>query len=977
MPHIIAGIYRIDKEIGSGGGGIVYIGEHIRLGKRIVLKADKRKVTAKPEILRREVDALKNLSHTYIPQVYDFVIEGENVYTVMDYIEGESLDKPLKRGERFSQRDIIKWSVQLLEALSYMHSREPHGILHGDIKPANIMLTPERNICLIDFNIALALGEEGAVKVGYSQGYASPEHYGIDFSNVTEKNYSTENTDTETMSKYIENEFKIKSNDLSETLTMVNNKAYDAVYSSYSSGKRSVMIDVRSDIYSLGATLYHLVTGRRPSKNIDEIYPITYAEASKSFINIIEKAMQPNPQLRYQSADEMLEDLKNLRRNDFRAVKMRKFQRITAAVLSAVFISGAAMSFIGLGQMKQIEESYSLAADSEKALAKGDNIKAISLAHQALESHGIFSISYTAEAQKALSDALGVYDLSDGMKDAGVVSLKSEALKISISQDGNYAAAVYQGGVAVIDTLKSEIIADLPANQSALSDAIFSGNDCLIYAGEEGITAYSVKNNKELWKGAPATGICVSTDGKYAASIYKDASEAIIYDMEMGKEIQRISFESRKQPVAVNDNFADPNDSIFALNNDGSMLAVSFDDGSLTLFDLNDRENDLIIYEDTEYTHFEGGFFGKYFAFSSTNDQESVYMSVDCEAAEALTSFSMQSIINVKTDESGIYLCNEGTVVKIDPVSGQQEEKAYIPDMCADYFVCNDFTVLASENGGLLYFDNKAMQMTSSNTANIVENNKNETAYDSVAYNMVVAADKTSIAGNIGSSDIRIMIMKDNSESQIFKYDSSYDHDEARVSADGKTVMLFNYKNFRLYSIDGNIIYSQDIPYEAQVYDQQYRRTGNESYLEVIYNDGTRRYYSAENGTLISEEIGEKPDFSLYEEFETERFRIESPLHGVPVVYDKKTNKEYKKLEPDDYLTYVTQTEDFIITEYITSEGDRYGLLLNENCETIAYLPYLCDFVDGKLIFDYRTGNLRCTRIYSIDELIAMADSVV
>lgn len=86
MPEIIAGIYRIDKKIGSGGGGVVYIGEHMRLGKRIVLKADKRKITAKPEILRREVDALKNLSHTYIPQVYDFVTDGDTVYTVMDYI---------------------------------------------------------------------------------------------------------------------------------------------------------------------------------------------------------------------------------------------------------------------------------------------------------------------------------------------------------------------------------------------------------------------------------------------------------------------------------------------------------------------------------------------------------------------------------------------------------------------------------------------------------------------------------------------------------------------------------------------------------------------------------------------------------------------------------------------------------------------------------------------------------------------------
>ncbi|MGN1025206.1 MAG: serine/threonine protein kinase [Faecousia sp.] len=189
-PHSIASTYEIVREIGSGGGGVVYLAKHLRLGKLVVLKADKRSLTAKPEVLRREVDALKNLSHTYIPQVYDFVSENDTVYTVMDYIEGESLDKPLRRGERFEQRRVIKWACQLLEALCYLHSRPPHGILHSDIKPANVMLTPEDNVCLIDFNIALALGEEGAVRVGFSRGYASPEHYGVDYSAINQTRLS-------------------------------------------------------------------------------------------------------------------------------------------------------------------------------------------------------------------------------------------------------------------------------------------------------------------------------------------------------------------------------------------------------------------------------------------------------------------------------------------------------------------------------------------------------------------------------------------------------------------------------------------------------------------------------------------------------------------------------------------------------------------------------------------------------------------
>lgn len=80
MARIIANTYEILQEIGSGGGGIVYLGRHLRLGKLVVLKADRRTLSSRPEVLRREVDALKNLSYTYIPQVYDFLVEDGVVY---------------------------------------------------------------------------------------------------------------------------------------------------------------------------------------------------------------------------------------------------------------------------------------------------------------------------------------------------------------------------------------------------------------------------------------------------------------------------------------------------------------------------------------------------------------------------------------------------------------------------------------------------------------------------------------------------------------------------------------------------------------------------------------------------------------------------------------------------------------------------------------------------------------------------------
>ena len=92
--------------------------------------------------------------------------------------------------------------------------------------------------------------------------------------------------------------------------------------------------------------------------------------------------------------------------------------------------------------------------------------------------------------------------------------------------------------------------------------------------------------------------------------------------------------------------------------------------------------------------------------------------------------------------------------------------------------------------------------------------------------------------------------------------------------------MLFSYQQFRLYHINGELIQEVSIPNAKQVYDQQYIREGIDSWLEVIYNDGTIAAYSAEDGSLLYETSKETPDASLYEEFFTDKLRIESPLHG-------------------------------------------------------------------------------------------------
>lgn len=144
--------------------------------------------------------------------------------------------------------------------------------------------------------------------------------------------------------------------------------------------------------------------------------------------------------------------------------------------------------------------------------------------------------------------------------------------------------------------------------------------------------------------------------------------------------------------------------------------------------------------------------------------------------------------------------------------------------------------------------------------------------------------------------------------------------------------------------------------------------------LKISYYDGTVRRYAASNGALISEEQIAPPNKSLDEEFRTSRLRIVAPLHDRSTIYDQESGRVIREMETEDSATYVTETGDCVIVEYITSQGERYGLLLNEDCETLARLPGLCDILpDGTLVFDDMRGNLRQSRIYSKQDLIDLA----
>lgn len=948
MADIIDFTYEVIKKLGAGGGGNVYLANHLRLGKLVVLKADKRKITTRQELLRREVDVLKDLSHPYIPKVYDFFVEAGTVYTVMDYIKGESLDKPLKRGEKFSQPQVIKWAGQLLDALCYLHSpthgTPPRGFVHSDIKPANLMRTPDNDICLIDFNIALALGEENVI--GCSAGYASPEHYGLDFS-----------TGSDTVGG--EDVTSVLDKEDDEDPTFAIDRVYERSLSG-SSKKLIVVPDIRSDIYSTGATLYHLLSGRRPARNAKNVTPLSEEEFSPQLVRIITKAMNPNPDLRYQTAEEMLWDFSHLRERDPRVRRQRRSRIAAGIVFATAFTLSAAAAFIGLKRMQTTESWLKLVQYSKNALEEGDADLALDYALQSFPTGAsVVEPGYIAQAQRALTSALGVYDLSDGYKSHETVSFPSAPLYMSISPNGKTACCVYAYTVAVFDTSSAQILAALPAEQSALAEVEYLDDSTIVYAGEGGIKAYDIETGRELWTGRPATAISVSGDRISVAAVYKDESFATVYDAHEGSVKYTVDFQGRNQRVTVNDSFANPNDSLLALNEDGAMLGVSFEDGSLEVYSLLDREEDIVLFDDaSDYTHFEGGFYKQYFAFSAAGPSDSIFAVIDTKEQSQTGGFESENIFHVQADDCGIYVQTDNLLVKIHPVTGEQTPLITTSETIRIFARSGPHTLAASQNK-FMFFD-----------ANANQNSAYESEYEC---DFVQLSGNMALIGSRDSSAVRIMRYENHPDTELFSYNPSYQHDEARVSGDKKTVMLFSYDEFRLYGIDGKLIKAVSIPNADQVYDQQYVRDGENSWLEVIYNDGTVFIYSAKDGSLLKERAGEKPDGTLFEEFYTDRLRIESPLHGAPAVYDNKSQKLVARLEEDDYLTYVTQAGNYIITQYVTAAGFCYGQLLNEKCEVLADLPYLSDIIGDTLIFDYPTGNMRESRIYDIDELMEMA----
>lgn len=283
---VIDGKYEVLREIGRGGMSIVYLAMDTRLNKQWAIKEIWKKGNGKKDeiivnSLLAEANLMKRLDHPALPRIVDIIDNGETIYVIMDYIEGESLDKILNEYGSQPEELVIGWAKQLCDALSYLHSQKP-PIIYRDMKPANIMLKPEGNIKIIDFGIAREYKEQklSDTTVLGTKGYAPPEQY-------------------------------------------------------------SGQTDARSDIFALGMTMHHLLTGIDPRSG--EAYaPVRMwnPELSEGIEIIIDKCVEPAAENRYQNCADLLYDLEHpeLITKDYKKRQKRKVRLFAASFIMAVLM---------------------------------------------------------------------------------------------------------------------------------------------------------------------------------------------------------------------------------------------------------------------------------------------------------------------------------------------------------------------------------------------------------------------------------------------------------------------------------------------------------------------------------------------------------------------------------------------------------------------------------------------------------------
>ena len=380
--QIIENKYEILKRIGKGGMSEVYLAMDRNLNKQWAVKEIKKKARDKNnEVVIQsaiaEANMMKKLDHPCLPRIVDIIDRKNVIYVVMDYIEGEPLSKILEKYGAQPQEIVIEWAKELAGVLEYLHMQDP-PIIYRDMKPANVMLQPNGHIKLIDFGIAREYKEqnvEDTVSLG-TKGYAAPEQFG---------------------------------------------------------GKGQT--DPRTDIYCLGVTLYHLVTGQNPCEPPYELYPIRHwkPELSAGLESIILKCTQMNPQDRYSSCAELIYALQHYEEEDeaYKKQLKRKLKIFVGTLVASVVcvLAGVTCQAISTKMNNDDYESYLLRAEKsatyqervqnclDAIYVKPNEIEAYKKLIEAYKEDAVFTVDEEAQFKSAINSHLKELSNSKGYAD--------------------------------------------------------------------------------------------------------------------------------------------------------------------------------------------------------------------------------------------------------------------------------------------------------------------------------------------------------------------------------------------------------------------------------------------------------------------------------------------------------------------------------------------------------------------------------
>ena len=642
---------------------------------------------------------------------------------------------------------------------------------------------------------------------------------------------------------------------------------------------------------------------------------------------------------------------------NFRKIKPQYSRnKLMAAVVTLAFLMGSLCYLYGLNQMSQTQKAYALAEYSAEALRAGDTERAVQLALEVFShNRGTADIHSVAHAQLALTNALGIYNLVDGYKASHVIQLPSEKLiKVEFSPKGDKIVALTQENLFVFRADSGVLIF---STHSAVSDYAFRDNDCIVCADKTGISAYDISSNNKEWSiNVNSKMLSLAGNGTIGAVLSDDGTEVMTFSLAQGEVISTISFideESERTDIDYLDG------QVFTLDEAGHCLAVSFSSGSLRIVNLQDTSQYTILSKgDYAFRGISGGFYNEWFAFVASNADDSLVCIVDTKLQEIVAyTLRPSSKFYLFTNKSGIYFSEGDVMVRFDPSNGTQAPPVYA-DSTIVWFRCTPKRALAlTEKGTPLVLNENLQEIT------------NDLSYARAG--LVDISEGYIVSANQDSTALTVLKYDSHDEATILTYDGNYPHSEARICMDLSSAILFRYDNFRVFYKDGYSSASVDIPNASDVYDQHYYYDGTAELLEVLYNDGAILRYDAKTGQLMSTEQGAIPDRTLHQEFITDDYRVISSLNSDVSIYDNKTGKLLCELHEDSYLTYVTQLQSGLLIEWITALGEKYGMLMNQDCDIIAMFPNLCDVLPGDiLIFDDGMGHLRQSKIYTLQELI-------